>query len=93
MILIIIKTQLTALKKQIVEEEPLKNYFDCSSVVRKRVNAIWEVVRSLILPRMFGPHYKEGLVLLMLRMIGILFPGLPDHGLQDYINATRLAIY
>lgn len=79
--------------KQIVEEEPLKNYFDIGSMVSKRVDAMWEVVRSFLLPRMFGPDYKEGFVLLMFRMFGLLFPGLPDHGLQDYINATRLSTY
>ncbi|KAL1564141.1 triacylglycerol lipase OBL1-like [Salvia divinorum] len=78
---------------KIVEEEPLKNYFDLGSMVTKRVDAMWEVVRSFLLPRMFGPDYKEGFVLLMFRMSGLLFPDLPDHGLQDYINATRLATY
>ncbi|KAG6421660.1 hypothetical protein SASPL_118217 [Salvia splendens] len=78
---------------KIVEEEPLKNYFDLWSMVSKRVDAMWEVVRSFLLPRMFGPDYKEGFVLLMFRMFGLLFPGLPDHGLQDYINSTRLSTY
>ncbi|KAH6781062.1 hypothetical protein C2S52_012299 [Perilla frutescens var. hirtella] len=78
---------------KIVEEEPLKNYFDCGSVATKRVDAMWEMVRSFFLPRMFGPDYEEGLLQLMFRMSGLVFPGLPDHGLQDYINSTRLATY
>ncbi|KAI3452017.1 hypothetical protein Pfo_008682 [Paulownia fortunei] len=78
---------------KVVEEEPFKNYFDWGSIVTKRVDALWELVRSFLLPHMFGPDYKEGLLLQMFRMVGLLFPGLPAHGPQDYVNATRLATY
>ncbi|KAK4416191.1 Lipase [Sesamum alatum] len=77
----------------VVEEESFKNYFDCGSIVSKRVDALWELVRSFLLPRMFGPDYRETLLLQMFRIVGLLFPGLPAHVLQDYINATRLATY
>ncbi|KAL0382165.1 UNVERIFIED_CONTAM: Retrovirus-related Pol polyprotein from transposon TNT 1-94 [Sesamum calycinum] len=77
----------------VVEEEPFKNYFHWGSIVTKRVDALWELVRSFLLPRMFGPDYKETLLLKIFRTVGPVFPGLPAHGLQDYINATRLATY
>lgn len=54
---------------------------------------MWEMVRGFVLPRMFGPEYKEGLLLQMVRAVGLFVPGIPAHGPQDYINATRLAIY
>ncbi|KAH6803936.1 hypothetical protein C2S51_032183 [Perilla frutescens var. frutescens] len=78
---------------KIVKEEPLKNYFAWGSGATRRIDAMWEIVRSFFLPRMFGEDYKEGLVQLMFRMSGLVFPGLPDHGPRDYINATRLATY
>ncbi|KAH6784306.1 hypothetical protein C2S52_009265 [Perilla frutescens var. hirtella] len=78
---------------KIVKEEPLKNYFACGSGATRRIDAMWEIVRSFFLPRMFGEDYKEGLVQLMFRMFGLVFPGLPNHGPRDYVNATRLATY
>ncbi|EYU44404.1 hypothetical protein MIMGU_mgv1a024416mg [Erythranthe guttata] len=83
----------TLYEAKVLEEEPWKNYFECGEFVNKRVDAMWEVVRGIVLPHMFGPEYKEGLLLLMFRMGGLVFPGLPAHGPQDYINATRLATY
>ncbi|KAL3646290.1 hypothetical protein CASFOL_011470 [Castilleja foliolosa] len=78
---------------KIVEDEPMKNYFEWGAIVSKRVDALWELVRSFLLARMFGQEYDEGLLLRMFRMTGLLCPGLPAHGIQDYINATRLATY
>ncbi|KAL7101374.1 hypothetical protein ACP275_08G050400 [Erythranthe tilingii] len=83
----------TLYEAKVLEEEPSKNYFECGEFVNKRVDAMWEVVRGIVLPHMFGPEYKEGLLLLMFRIGGLVFPGLPAHGPQDYINATRLATY
>ncbi|CAI9758810.1 unnamed protein product [Fraxinus pennsylvanica] len=73
-----------------VEEESYKNYID---VVTRRIDAFWELVRSFILPRIFGSEYKERLLLQMFRLVGFIIPGFPAHGPQEYINATRLANY
>lgn len=75
---------------QKVKEEPSKNYFTLSGIVTKRVDALWEIVRSFILPWRFGREYREGLPLLGLRLLGLLIPGLPEHCMHDYINAIRL---
>ncbi|KAK4488385.1 hypothetical protein RD792_004147 [Penstemon davidsonii] len=83
----------TLYEAKILEEEPMKNYFDLQSFFTKRADALWELVRSFVLPRMFGEEYKEGLLLKTVRMVGLLCPGVPDHGPQDYINATKLANY
>lgn len=75
---------------QKVEEEPTKNYFTFRGIITKRVDALWEIVRSFILPEKFGQEYREGLPLRGLRLLGLLIPGLPEHCMQDYINAIRL---
>lgn len=75
---------------QRVKEEPYKNYFSLRGFITKRVDAIWELVRSFILTERFGTEYREGLPLLGLRLLGLLVPGIPDHCIQDYINAIRL---
>lgn len=75
------------------EELYEKNYCDIMSIVTRRVDALWELARSFILPRIYGLEYKEGLLLKMSRLFGPVFPALPAHNPQEYINATRLANY
>ena len=54
------------------------------------LNAAWELIRSCILPCVHGQKYQEGGLLLFMRVIGLLFPGMPAHCPQDYVNSTRL---
>nr|KJB59846.1 hypothetical protein B456_009G275800 [Gossypium raimondii] len=75
---------------EILPEQPNKNYFSLLWVIPKMVNAVWELIRGIILPYMYGPDYKEGWVLRMLRVIGLLVPGVSAHSPQDYVNSTRL---
>ncbi|XVE55886.1 hypothetical protein DITRI_Ditri03aG0193200 [Diplodiscus trichospermus] len=77
-------------KGKVLPEEPNKNYFSLIWVLPKMVNAIWELLRGFIIPYIVGPDYKEGWSLRILRMIGLLVPGLSDHAPQDYVNLTRL---
>ncbi|KAK3030108.1 hypothetical protein RJ639_038857, partial [Escallonia herrerae] len=77
-------------KGKIVTEEPNKNYFSPISIIPKTLNAIWELIRSFVIPYTEGPHYKECFVLRMLRLMGLVMAGIPAHSLQDYGNATRL---
>lgn len=76
--------------KQVVEEEPFKNYFSIGALVTKRVDALWEIVRGFLLPRIYGPEYTEGWVLKGCRLFGLLIPGFPAHAPQEYINSIRL---
>nr|GLL26462.1 uncharacterized protein LOC109177545 isoform X2 [Ipomoea trifida] len=75
---------------QVVEEEPYKNYFSLGAFVTKRVDALWEIVRGFLLPRIYGGEYKEGWVLKGCRLFGLFIPGFPAHGPQEYINSIRL---
>ncbi|KAG9129540.1 hypothetical protein Leryth_025089 [Lithospermum erythrorhizon] len=78
-------------KGQILEEEPNKNYFSLMWVLPKYLNAIFELIRSSILPWILGDEYREGWFEILYRVIGLIIPGLSNHGPQDYDNVTRLA--
>ncbi|XP_027086329.1 triacylglycerol lipase OBL1 isoform X1 [Coffea arabica] len=75
---------------KIFPQEPHRNYFSIRAFITKRLDALWELVRSFLLPHLYGPEYREGLLLLVCRLFGLLVPGFPAHGIQEYINAVRL---
>ncbi|KAE8669109.1 Remorin family protein isoform 1 [Hibiscus syriacus] len=75
---------------KVLPEEPNKNYFSLLWVIPKVVNAVWELNRGFILPYLYGPNYKEGWSLRLLRLAGLIIPGLSAHSPQDYVNSTRL---
>ncbi|KAK4367750.1 hypothetical protein RND71_011542 [Anisodus tanguticus] len=79
-------------KEKILGEEPDKNGLALLLIIPKMLNAVWELIRSFILPLpcVAGRKYKEGGLLLFMRVVGLIFPGMPAHCPQDYVNSTRL---
>ncbi|XP_057491308.1 triacylglycerol lipase OBL1-like [Actinidia eriantha] len=75
---------------KIVSEEPNKNYFSLWAMIPKGINGIWELIRSFLIPYTVGSDYEEGLVLRMMRLIGLVMAGISAHSTQDYVNTTRL---
>lgn len=80
-------------KGKVVWEEPDKNYFSLLWVIPKILNAVWELIRSFIIPYIYGPDYKESWFMTLVRVFGLLIPGLAAHCPQDYDNATRLGSF
>ncbi|EEF38788.1 uncharacterized LOC8262907 [Ricinus communis] len=77
-------------KGKIIPEEPYKNYVSPFAPLPRFVNAVWELLRSFIMPYMKGPDYAEGWFLKIIRWYGLIMPGLAAHNPQDYVNMTRL---
>lgn len=77
-------------KGQVLEEEPNKNYFSLLWVIPKNLNAAWELVRGFMIPFVEGDDYREGWLMKIFRLVGLIVPGLSAHLTQDYVNLTRL---
>jgi len=75
---------------QVLEEQPNKNYFSPWCMIPMMLNAMLELIRSFVIVYQSGPYYREGWFLFGFRTIGLVMPGLPAHGPQDYINSTLL---
>lgn len=90
---------------QIYEGElPNENFFSCSKInenyftlspeqaIGKYLGAVWELVRSFIIPYVEGCEYKDTWLLKGIRVFGLMSQGFAAHSLYDYINVTRLAL-
>ncbi|XP_038883943.1 triacylglycerol lipase OBL1-like isoform X1 [Benincasa hispida] len=75
---------------QILEEEPFKNYFSIVGAVLMRIHACLEIGRSFTIAWRRGKDYEEKVFFRIVRLFGLLLPGIPAHCPQDYVNSTRL---
>ncbi|KAG2262127.1 hypothetical protein Bca4012_013219 [Brassica carinata] len=75
---------------KVEQEEPNKNYFNMLWAIPKIMNAMWELMRSFIIPYWKGEEYREGWFLKCFRVVALLIPGLPAHVPNEYVNATLL---
>ncbi|KAM1768364.1 hypothetical protein ACFX12_046337 [Malus domestica] len=76
--------------EQRVEEEPNPNYFGMRYLIAAYLNAVWELIRGLTMGYTHGPEYREGWFSILLRIIGLVAPGLSAHSPTNYINSVRL---
>lgn len=73
-----------------VDEEPNKNYFGLRYLIPAYVNAWWELIRSFIMDSMYGTEYMEGWLSVVLRVVGLILPGISAHNPTNYVNSIRL---
>ncbi|KAE9616014.1 putative triacylglycerol lipase [Lupinus albus] len=74
-----------------VKEEPNRNFFGMKFALSEHVNAMWELIRGLTIGYIEGPEYKEGWIRILIRLIGLVLPGISAHCTTDYVNSIRLA--
>lgn len=73
-----------------MDEEPNRNFFGLGYWVPEHLNALWELIRSLLIGYTQGPDYKEGRFSILARLIGLVLPGISAHCPTDYVNSVRL---
>ncbi|XP_023526823.1 uncharacterized protein LOC111790207 isoform X1 [Cucurbita pepo subsp. pepo] len=73
-----------------VDEESNKNFFGIRYLIPEYLNALWELIRSLLMGYTYGAEYREGWFCLLLRVIGLALPGISAHCLTNYIDSVRL---
>ncbi|KAG7018253.1 Lipase, partial [Cucurbita argyrosperma subsp. argyrosperma] len=73
-----------------VDEESNKNFFGIRYLIPEYLNALWELIRSLVMGYTYGAEYREGWFCLLLRVIGLALPGISAHCLTNYIDSVRL---
>ncbi|KAJ4834662.1 hypothetical protein Tsubulata_034489 [Turnera subulata] len=75
---------------KVMHEEPDKNYFSLVWIIPNMVNACWELVRGFLLPIVKGRDYRETWLMTLVRIVGLVIPGIPAHCPPDYNNSTRM---
>ncbi|XP_043695373.1 triacylglycerol lipase OBL1-like [Telopea speciosissima] len=78
-------------KAQILKGTPDKNYFNPLYLPSQYINAWLDLFRGLFAGIRHGKGFKESLVSIGFRLIGLIIPGVASHSPRDYVNGTRLA--
>ncbi|CDO97776.1 unnamed protein product [Coffea canephora] len=76
--------------EQKVDEEPNRNYFGIRFLIPEYLNAMWELTRSFLAGYAYGPEYREGWESTLVRVVGLVIPGISAHSPLDYVNSVRL---
>ncbi|XP_057797061.1 triacylglycerol lipase OBL1 [Salvia miltiorrhiza] len=77
------------IQKKVVEE-PNRNYFGVVYLIPEYANAVWELMRSLLMECAYGPDYRESWESFVLRLAGLAIPGISAHNPLDYVNSVRI---
>ncbi|XP_010549539.1 PREDICTED: uncharacterized protein LOC104820674 [Tarenaya hassleriana] len=80
----------TLYKGRVCEDQPNKNYFSILWFIPKLLTAVWELIRSFIIPFWKGKDFKENWLMRLIRVMGLLLPGASDHFPCDYVTSMRL---
>lgn len=73
-----------------MDEVPNKNFFGLRYLIPEYLNAVWELIRSLTMGYTHGQEYKEGWFSILLRILGLVLPGISAHCPINYVNSVRL---
>ncbi|KAK0595758.1 hypothetical protein LWI29_009727 [Acer saccharum] len=76
--------------EQKVDEEPNPNFFGLKYLFLEYLNAVWELIRSFTMGYKYGPEYEEGWFSVLMRIMGLVLPGVSAHSPTDYVNSMRL---
>lgn len=71
-------------------EEPNPNFFGLRFQVLMYMNAVWELFQSLTMRYTYGAEYKEGWFCTLVRITGLVLPGISSHCPPNYVNSIRL---
>ena len=73
-----------------MNEEPNPNFFGLKYLFLEYLNAVWELIRSFTMGYKYGPEYEEGWFSVLMRIMGLVLPGVSAHSPTDYVNSMRL---
>ncbi|XP_050382222.1 triacylglycerol lipase OBL1-like [Argentina anserina] len=76
--------------EHVTTEEPNRNFLGLIFLIPSCLTAAWELLRSLTMGYTYGPEYKEGWFSILLRIIGLVLPGISAHSPTNYVNSVRL---
>jgi len=77
--------------RKVVEEVPAPNYFDKEYIAPEYANAWGDLIKAFFLGITQGKYFKEGIISLLYRAMGLIVPGVASHSPRDYVNARRLS--
>ncbi|XP_059074644.1 triacylglycerol lipase OBL1-like [Cryptomeria japonica] len=75
-------------KQKTLKEEPNRN-FSAFYCISNFINAIWELMQSIIIGHTNGKDFREGWLGMVFRCVGIVLPGISAHSPVNYV-AIRL---
>ena len=76
---------------QVVDDSPNPNYFNPLYQPVMYLNAWGDLFKALFIGWTHGKEYREGIVSILYRSLGLILPGIASHSPRDYVNAERLA--
>ncbi|KAI3991924.1 hypothetical protein MKX01_012869, partial [Papaver californicum] len=70
----------------VMKQEPNHNYFNPLYIIPKYFSAWVDLFRGIFAGMRLGKDFKESLMSILFRMVGLLIPGLASHSPRDTVN-------